>query len=269
MRKPPAGNVPIDITLFDNRIEVSGRLEKPAGAGNIGHDPNIGALSIISKCIRHLGWYGPIVITKHGVTQRYVDKTRGKNKFLYICRLLGLSLEGISMPQNVSIPDSYWHYEMKSEKIASILLHMSGEYFGLREVYQNHAGCERGYFITPRKEMIALPKKDCSGENLYIPDLVLYNSEENEVLLIEGKQLSTINQGIEEIQYYDSIENEFIKPKYVGVNIQRWLSIFGGDANTEYLHGSVLLYLNSNGGVYINSVAPQYIKDIFVALDAI
>lgn len=37
MRQPPAGNVPINITRFDDRIEVSGRLSKPADAGNIGH----------------------------------------------------------------------------------------------------------------------------------------------------------------------------------------------------------------------------------------
>ena len=48
MRRPPAGNVPIAITKYSDRIEISGRLAKPAGAGNIGHDPNIGALSMIS-----------------------------------------------------------------------------------------------------------------------------------------------------------------------------------------------------------------------------
>lgn len=79
MRQPPAGNVPITIKKYDNRIEIPGRLSKPADAGNIGHDPNIGALSMISKCIRALGWTGDIVITQHGVTQSYIDRTRGKN----------------------------------------------------------------------------------------------------------------------------------------------------------------------------------------------
>lgn len=71
MRKPPAGNVPITITKYDDHIEVSGRLAKPADTGNIGHDPNIGALSMISACIRKLGWNKNIVITLHGVTQSY------------------------------------------------------------------------------------------------------------------------------------------------------------------------------------------------------
>ena len=84
MRMPPAGNVPITIKRFDDRIEVSGRLAKPENAGNIGHDPNIGALSMISACIRKLGWNKEIVLTMHGVTQQYVNRTHGKNKFLYI-----------------------------------------------------------------------------------------------------------------------------------------------------------------------------------------
>ena len=34
MRRPPAGNVPIVINKYEDRIEVSGRLSKPAEAGN-------------------------------------------------------------------------------------------------------------------------------------------------------------------------------------------------------------------------------------------
>ena len=108
MRQPPAGNVPIAITKYPDRIEISGRLSKPADAGNIGHDPNIGALSMISKCIRTLGWDKDIVITLHGVEQSYVNKTRGKNKFLYICHILGLKLQGITMPTRVESV-SYTH----------------------------------------------------------------------------------------------------------------------------------------------------------------
>ena len=66
MRRPPAGNVPIEITKYSDRIEISGRLAKPAGAGNIGHDPNIGALSMISGCIRKLGWDKDDIILDSG-----------------------------------------------------------------------------------------------------------------------------------------------------------------------------------------------------------
>lgn len=262
MRQPPAGNVPITIRGYPDRIEISGRLAKPATAGNIGHDPNIGALSMISKCIRALGWTGDIVITKHGVTQQYVDKTCGKNKFLYICSILGLRLEGIVMPRRVSLPESYWHYEMSSEKMASILLHVLGEYNGMHGVYQNHAGCERGYFKTKDNRLVTLPKKDTNGVNLYLPDLVLYDEPSNYIILVEGKKLDTLQNGIEEIRYYDSIENEYIKKAYPGAAILRCVSIFGG-YKTNHLHSDVLLYLNLRGEIYINPAAPECIKRIF------
>lgn len=262
MRKPPAGNVPIEIKRFPDRIEISGRLSKPATAGNIGHDPNIGALSMISKCIRVLGWDKDIVITLHGVTQAYVNKTKGKNKFLYICNILGLKLDGIVMPKSVSLPELYWHYEMSSEKMTSILLHILGMYNGMYGVYENHAGCERGYLRTKSGELITLPKKDRQGINLYLPDVVLYDDPSNIILLVEGKKLSTLSNGIEEIQYYDSIENEYIKPAYKGATILRCISIFGGN-DSGYLHKDVLIYMNLSGKIFINPNAPECVKSMF------
>ena len=262
MRQPPAGNVPINITKYADRIEVSGRLAKPADAGNIGHDPNIGALSLIAKGLRHLGWDKKIVITLHGVSQEYVNRTHGKNKFLYICNILNMELEGIKMPKKVSLPEKYWHYEKSSEKMASILLHMVGEYYGLRGIYQNHAGCERGYFKTKRDQLVTLPKKDRNGINLYIPDLVLHDEKSKYIILIEGKKLSTLQAGLDEIEDYDSIEIEFIKPNYPECKIYRCVSIFGGSLN--YLpHNKVILYLNDSGRVIINQQAPECIKSIF------
>ena len=257
----------IDITKFDDRIEISGRLSKPAHAGNIGHDPNIGALSIISKCLRYLGWNKKIVITKHGISQEYVTKTKGKNKFLYICKILNIELEGIEIPSDVSLPEDYWHYEMSSEKMASILLHIAGEYNGLKEVYQNHAGCERGYFKTKDNKLIALPKKDKKGINLYIPDLILYDTTKNEIILVEGKKLSTLSIGLSEIKNYDSIENEFINIFYEKAKIVRWLSIFGGHQK-EIPHSKVLIYLNEEGNIFINTDAPASIKNAFNLLNS-
>ena len=263
MRRPPAGNVPIEIKKFDDRIEVSGRLAKPADAGNIGHDPNIGALSMISACIRKLGWTKDIVITLHGVTQLYVNNTRGKNKFLYICSILGMNLDGIKMPSNVVLPDLYWHYERNSEKMTSILLHVLCLYNGFHTVYENHAGCERGYFRPKNGQLVTLPKKDKNGVNLYLPDVVLYDSKTDIVILVEGKQLSTLANGVEEIQYYDSIEDEYIKPAYRTAKIYRCVSIFGGEARTRHLHDDVLIYMNNCGEIFINSKSPECIKSIF------
>lgn len=262
MRKPPAGNVPIDITIYDDKIEISGRLSKPAEEGNIGHDPNIGALSIISKTLRYLGWKKDIVITQHGVSQSYVNRTKGKNKFLYICSILGIRLDGLTMPPLTTLPENYWHYEINSEKIASILLHVTGEYYGMRGIYQNHAGCERGYYKTPSNDLIALPKKDSKGINLYLPDLVLYDPNSKSIILVEGKKLSTLQNGIDEIQYYDSIENEYIRKHYPGCTVYRYVSIFGGNKRGQ-LHSSVILYLNDNGEIFVNPFGPKCILSIF------
>lgn len=263
MRRPPAGNVPIIIKRYDDRIEVSGRLSKPAEAGNIGHDPNIGALSLIGYCLRTLGWNKKIVITRHGVTQDYINRTRGRNKFLYICKLYGMVLDGIVMPENYDLPEKYWHYEKSSEKVTSIILHVLGENNGLEEVYQNHAGCERGYFYTKDKEAITLPKKDSGGvENLYIPDLILYEKESNTVLLIEAKKLSTLNEGLVEIEHYDSIEREYINKYYPNAENLRYLTLFGGDIS-ELPSNKVLIHMNYDGSVLINANAPDFIKELF------
>ena len=82
-------------------------------------------------------------------------------------------------------------------------------------------------------------------------------SKENKNLYI-----CEIKNGIEEIQYYDSIENEYIKKEYRGARILRCVSIFGG-ARTGHLHSDVLLYLNLRGEIYITPTAPECIKRIF------
>lgn len=262
MRKPPAGNVPITISKFADRIELSGRLTKPKNAGNIGHDPNIGALAMIAACIRKLGWNKDIVVTLHGVTQSYVNRTRGENKFLYICNILGMHLDGIIMPRRVVLPERYWHYEKRSEKMADILLHLQAMYHGMYCVYENHAGCERGYFRTKTGRLVALPKKDRNGMNLYLPDVVLYDEATNFILLIEGKMLATLQFGIKEIKNYDSIEQEYIYPAYGSVKIMRCVSIFGGNCQS-IPHEKVLFYLASDGRIIINHNAPECIKRCF------
>lgn len=268
IKKPPVGNVPITITKYPNHIEISGRLSKPKDEGNIGHDPNIGALSMISACIRKLGWNKDIIITQHSVTQKYIDKTKGNNKFLYICNLLDIKLDQINMPPHVEMPDLYWHYEKCSEKMADILLHMQAIYTGMRGIYENHAGCERGYFFSKNGAQITLPKKDKNGVNLYLPDVVLFDEKTNYIILVEGKMLSTLNRGIKEIENYDSIENEYIYPNYGQVQIMRCISIFGGNLN-RIPHPKVLFYLANNGRIIINKNAPQCIISAFDGTDVL
>lgn len=262
MRLPNHTNVPILLHKYPDRITVSGRLAKPKDAGNIGHDPNIGALSCIGYTLRKLGWDKDIVVTHHGVSQAYVDRTRGRNKCLFLFKMNDMKLEGLSLPTVTHMPEHYWNYSCTSEKVASIFLHMTCMYSGMKGVYENHAGCERGYFRTHTGTLLALPKKDRFGDNLLLPDVVLCDESVRQILNVEGKLLSTMYAGIEEVETYDSIENEYIKPHYPGYSIQRWVSIFGG-SHRGIPHEKVLVYLNERGEVYINNDAPANLKTAF------
>lgn len=263
MRLPNHTNTPILINKVSNtKITVSGRLVK---GGTLSHDPNIGGLSLICATLRKLGWEGEIIITQHGLSQSYVTKTKGKNKCLYLFAKIGVSLDGIAMPPSVSMPEAYWKYSQSSEKVASILLHLTAQYNGIHGIYENHAGCERGYYLRGDGSLIALPKKDQNGENLWLPDLVLRNDAEREIYLIEGKKIETLAAGLSEIEDYDSIENEYIKPDYPAFRVSRWLTIFGGE-RTTVPHSKVLLYVSNGGKVIINQNAPLAIKAAFRAI---
>ena len=78
MKRPPAGNVPIDIGIVGKELQISGKLFKDGGLKN---DPNIGALSLIASTARKLGWRDKIVITRHGLSQSHVQPG---NKFIRI-----------------------------------------------------------------------------------------------------------------------------------------------------------------------------------------
>lgn len=260
---PNKTNVPILIKQIDDKtITVSGRLSKPKGKGNIAHDPNIGTLTCIASTLRKLGWKHSIVVTNHGIIQSYASKN-GNNKFIRICKLLDIKLDGINLPDNVELPQYYWQYAMSSEKVASILLHLACQYSDIGGIYENHAGCERSYFREADGRLTTLHKKDSGGEdNLLLPDVVLKNDKTKEIYLIEGKMSDKLANGLSDIQGYNAIENEHIKLSYPGFAITRWVTLFGG-TGTIIPHEKVLLLVNLNGEVYINENAPQPIKDAF------
>ncbi len=264
MKKPPKNNTPIIITknlklgALDS-YSISGILSKPKTEGNIANDPNIGALTLISAGIRVFDQSTPIYITNHYVSQTYINKIHG-NKFLYIANLLNIKLFDLVYNPNIFINNKpYYHEEHQSEKITTIFLHILLENIKSRLLYENHAGCERGYFYTKENNTIALPKK-IHQQKLYIPDLIM-QLPSGRVLIIEGKKLSTLPQGIRELNNYDLIENEYIKPSYDYPNTERWVTTFGG--NIDHLDKKVLIHINDNGSILINQNAPIEIKNIF------
>lgn len=258
MRKPPKGNVPIDITKYDDRIEVSGRLVK---SKRLSHDPNIGALTIIAKALRVLGWNKDIVITKHGLEQQMLTK---RNKFIHIANRLDIKLQDLIVPKNIE-SINYWRYENKGEKLATIFIHLVVESFTKGyTIFENHAGCEKSYFKNSNGDVIPLEKysdRDAykSGDKskiAHIPDLILVDVERLQIINIEGKTYNNRFQGIEELLNYDFIEEIYIKPQYPDYTISRTVVVYGSK-ETEIVEVEVSFMLNERGQMILGIRAPK------------
>lgn len=264
MRMPPAGNVPIKIQILPKQINVSGRLYKAEG---INHDPNIGALTMIALCIRKWETDKPVVITQHGLKQEHV----GNSKFVQIANRLNIKLEGLNMRVSTN-HETYWHYEYSQEKMATIFLHVS--LLALTNalvIYANHGGSERGYFIDKNNNPIVIGKYQegkralyKAGDKtmiIYIPDMIIYDKERNQIINIEGKKYSTRKLGIAEIENYSYIENNIIKPSYNPDSIIRTVVVFGSKEKT-IPEKEIGFMLNENGEMVLGPEAPKIFIDV-------
>jgi hypothetical protein len=264
MRMPPAGNVPIKIESHSDRITISGRLFK---AGGLGHDPNIGALTIIALCIRKWEKKKDIVITHHGLIQAQI----GSNKFVQIANRLDIKLDGLIMPVAPS-HEQYWHFELSQEKMASIFLHVSLlAYTNATIIYANHGGSERGYFIHKTLGPGAVAKYQEGKKLLYkagdktviihLPDMVIYDVDRNQVINVEGKKYTTRNKGIEELNNFDYIEQRLISPSYNPSGIVRTVVVFGSK-EVSLAEPQIGFMLNVNGKMVLGSDAPEIFKEV-------
>lgn len=261
MRKAPKGNVPILLSKFRNRIEISGRLFK---SGGLSHDPNIGALSIISAVLRKLGWRNNIVITQHGLEQKHIGRT---NKFIQIANKIGINLDGLTIPE-VEMNQNYWKYDKDGEKLGTIFIHLIVENFTQGySIFENHAGSEKGYFIPLNGEPIPLAKykdrdKYKAGDKtqiIEIPDLILVDNDENEIINIEGEKYINRNKGIIQIKTFDFIENQYIKPHYPHYKIIRTVVVFGSE-ETKIVEIEIGFMLNKKGQLILGLKAPKLFR---------
>jgi len=262
MRRAPKGNVPILITKEDGKITISGRLFK---SGGLAHDPNIGALSLISVAIRKLGWRGEIIISKHGLKQEHLHSG---NKFIKIANHLNLQIEGLNIPKSKD-KDIYWKYETEGEKLGTIFIHLVVENFTKGfSIFENHAGCEKGYFITSDGEHIPLEKYSDrkaykAGDKkkiISIPDLILIDFGRSEVINIEGKKYQFRKKGIEELKNFDDIEKRYIKKYYPKYKITRTVVLYGG-TKKKIVEIEVGFLLNENGDLVLGIKAPELFKE--------
>lgn len=262
MRKAPKGNVPILLKKTKTKIEVSGRLFK---SGGLAHDPNIGALSIICAVLRRLGWTQKIEITQHGLEQKHVGYT---NKFIQIANKLGITLQGLKVPETDMNID-YWKYDTDGEKLGTIFIHLVVENFTQGySIFENHAGCEKGYFITSKGEHIPLEKykdreKYKGGDKeqiVHIPDLILIDFGRSEVINVEGKKYAFRKNGIAELSNYDFIEKNYILKHYPKFKILRTVVLYGS-TEEEIIEIEIGFLLNENGQLILGVKAPKLFKE--------
>lgn len=264
-RKPPKGNTPIVMTKHEDKITISGKLIK---AGHLSHDPNIGALTAIACCIRFLGWTGKIVITEHGLEQKHVGST---NKFIQIANKIGIELDGLTVPAATLLTD-YWHYDNQQEKLGTIFLALAVEaYTNGVAIYENHGGAERGYLLDLNNKLfIAVPKYQEGMREAYklgdktqiinIPDLVILDRDNNEIVDVEGKKYSTRQNGIKELALYKYFDEKYLMPLYSPKAIFRTVAVYGSK-ETKIKEDEIGFMLNENGAVILGKNAPKIFSE--------
>lgn len=262
MRKAPAGNTSILLKKTKIKIQISGRLYK---SGGLSHDPNIGALSIISAVLRKLGWQNKIEITQHGLLQQHVGKS---NKFIQIANKLDISLQGLKIPK-AEMNTNYWKYDLDGEKLGTIFIHLVVENFANgMSIFENHAGCEKGYFITAQGEPIPLAKytdkaKYKTGDKsqiINIPDLVLLDLSNKIIIDVEGKKYQFRANGIKELAGYDAFDKFYNKKYYPKHKIIRTVVLYGC-TEEKIVEIEIGFLLNENGKLILGVKAPKLFQE--------
>ena len=255
MNLPNRTNTPVRIKVCEDQIFISGSLENPRGSGNLNHDPNKGQLPALVKVLRKFDCNKEIIIVNHGVTQQTIDRSRG-NKFLFLAKILDFKLENIELPE-ITIPTQYWKYDKKLEKNGTMLLHLTSIFHNphTTAIFYNHGGGELSYFYNSNGEPTPLSQRN-------LPDLILKNEISKEILIIEGKTFDKLQEGLDKLNNFDSIE-EYILNEYTDYKINRWVVTCNGIISKQDLHHKQLFHLNEDGTYLLNKKAPQWLKESF------
>lgn len=221
---------------------------------------------MISATLRKLGWKGKIVITKHGLEQKHIKKA---NKFILIANQIGITLEGLTLPT----PEphaKYWRYDTTGEKIGTIFMHLVVESFtDGYSVYENHAGSERGYFITDAGDCVTVDKyldrtaykSSDKTKIIHLPDLTILDTTRKEIANIEGEMYKNKLAGIKQISLFDAFETLYIRKNYPSYPIIRTVVLYGGRDSDEVFETEVGFALSNEGDLILGSKAPAIFKE--------
>ena len=135
-------------------------------------------------------------------------------------------------------------------------------------IFENHAGCEKGYFITSEGKHIPLEKYSdrkaykAGDKNkiISIPDLILIDFGRSEVINVEGKKYQFRQNGINELKSFGDIEKTYIKKYYPKYKIIRTVVLYGG-TDKKVVEIEVGFLLNENGDLVLGIKAPALFRE--------
>ena len=93
-----------------------------------------------------------------------------------------------------------------------------------------------------------------------IPDLILVDKKENEIINIEGEKYINRNAGILQIKTFDFIEKVYIKKHYPKYKIIRTVVLFGSE-ETSIVEIEVGFLLNKNGQLILSVKSPKLFQE--------
>ena len=247
--------MPVKILVSEEQIIITGKLEK---SGRLGHDPNIGSITSLAKTIKTLDSQNrPIMIRNHGLDQKMIDNTH--NKFIKIATELNLKLEDLELPRS-RIEGNYWEYSKTGEKIVSVMFHHLLEYHDYQVIYENHAGCEQGYFETPNGKLDTIEKVTKK------PDMVIIDKSEKILYVIEAEPSENVfrhNMGISQLENFDEFEKNYCS-KYDDYKCERYVICYGDSLIQEKVNNPKILFqLKTNGEIMFSGTCPTWIKKLF------
>lgn len=102
-------------------------------------------------------------------------------------------------------------------------------------------------------------KQAIKNQIIFIPDLVLLDIAENEIITIEGKKYKFRQNGINELNNYDIFDERYLQVYYPEFKIIRTVVLYGSK-NEQIAEIEVGFLLNENGKLVLGIKAPKLFK---------
>ena len=243
----------IDLISTD-KIEVSARLQKGKNQKSWS-DPSTGFVAAVCFVIKQVFKFpGEIKIVNHRFKNNpFQNKSKSKLVIL-VSQLKNIKLGKWSFPV-AKLPESFFK-ETKGENLVSILLHLAIEFTQTAKIiYENHAGCEQGYFDTN----LSQPEKYKSLLKVGTkkPDLIIIDDKTKEIFILEAEKSENIKNGIKQLKSFTNVEKDYCKKYYPGYKCERYVILYGKHDNVP----EVIFTLTTKGEIICSKNCPQIIAN--------